>query len=258
MTHLVPNHSLPQRRPGRFTLALATAALLATTLTPNAWAAGSKGGIQPTNPENPWDYIGQLHNQALDNIATDLVAHTPDPNPTQVSMSIWKEAVRISEDKIGDLDIGAFPFDSLADAATGRGVDLSGLDEEQQSYASQVLEIAGSPDYGPQEKIAALIQLEGEVAERLDSKRAFPILASSAVGRYSTAYWHSQDAETSPWNLYPDTGSFEGALESPNQIIEADVGGAIAFFVLGPEGMLIGAAIGSAFSIAGAIWDWLF
>lgn len=242
-------------RPAARRMALLLALIACLVAAPAAFGAKK---IAPENPANPWDHLGYLHNVGLDRMAQEIASVDAEPRPGDASFLAWRAALDVAEASYGPVHVAGLPLASLADAAAFRDTEYPMLNDLQRSYLERLADIASAPGLTPQEKIHEFIIIEVEIEARLAADEAMPVLVGAAVGRYSTAYWNSQDADTSTWNLYPDTDSFELALGNTDQIIEADVRGAVLAFVGGPEGMIAGGIITSGIALLGSIWDYFF
>ena len=173
-----------------------------------------------------------------------------------ISILSWQAAIETTQSYFGDADVAELPLAGLADVAASRSTAYPMLDDEQAALLEDLVAIATQPRLTAQGKIEALAAFESEIEHSLDTERAMPILAAAAVGRYSTAYWHSQKAETSVWNLYPGTGSMEDLMKNIDPTVEADIRGAALGSIGGPKGTVLGGVITSGFSALGRIGDY--
>ncbi|MEM7249102.1 MAG: hypothetical protein AAF533_27525 [Acidobacteriota bacterium] len=233
------------------------ATLLALVLIPTLAAA-----IEAGNPANPFDHVGQAHNDGLDYI----ILHKDDLGASPLGWGV--NAVQLTLDqRCGDggerkptcgrclgVDTGTFTAD-LMDALSQEPQALlrsSGVSRVEAAYINRILTTLselGTVDEDTSSReifvramdtIEAIRAIEAQAIRRLGVRSGYRVLVGASVARYSTAYWAEEMlAPTSPWASRP------GEDDRPMYIPWADVGvadcmGAIHFSVLGPEGTILG------------------
>lgn len=215
------------------------------TLTCLSGIAAAQKGVDYTNPENPWDHVGQLHNELLD----DAVVARQDIGDSQAALTAamldraaaFTTAVTGSSCSLDNarLDIAAFIV-AHPDHANERVASV--LNDEQRAYFEMIDELASRLADDPTSTLADFRALEAEIAATLSEEDAAPLLAGAAVGRYSYGYWTAQVAagDLSPW--FSGLGGVDERLIP--KWLKADLKGAVAGAAGGIGGGGIGILIG--------------
>jgi hypothetical protein len=236
---------------GVATLAWVLLALLGfATVASAGQVAGEIGGVtpDPSNPANPYDEVGQLHNELLDFAigARSEVGSADAPLGT----AMIGRAMGFTTQQYGDpCSVSAVDFDSVArivaDPEGANEVVMGTLDDDQVQYFLRIDEIASRLTTETESALDEMRALEAEILKNLPDEQAAPLLIGASVGRYSHAYWTTQSASsrTSPWlvgTIYEDGGA---ERKIPNWL-KADLKGAISGAAGGIGGGGIGILVG--------------
>ncbi len=156
------------------------------------------------NTNNPYDYLGAIHNEGLEYInnrmGMNIYIDTLYPNSDTLAIHFVDSVLGYSlhPDTLAkhlklcrfavtrrDSILNNAPFSSLA-----------------QSYMDQMAVILGATTPGSllslEDQISGLIALEDSVVANLSGPEEQVLLIGAAIGRYSVAYWRSDDSLTWP------------------------------------------------------------
>lgn len=195
-----------------------------------SWASTSPAGDPPVvdysaiaNSDNPYDFIGQYHNEGLDAVASSGAFPCMDPVDRYLAYVRFLQQrypeITYSYEAMGQL------FDEVTDMAalspekavkrlvsTGRiSSDMSG--HLQSIY--QALFDHGSQEHTPEMLAAAIIRIENELIAKYNPEFDQPreegelalVLANAAITRYSYAYWYAVEKDPkNGWNVILDGG----------------------------------------------------
>ena len=176
-----------------------------------------------SNPQNPYDKFGLLHNQGLDAIKSLPGFPCVDPvDRYQAYMDFVKSKypeVNYSYEKMGRLFDETSQFTQMTpDAVVAELVKRGRISDAVAPYLQQMystLHSYGSEHQSPEALAEELISLENQLMATIDAEFDQPstenevslILANSAIARYSYAYWYAVDTnENDGWNTILDGG----------------------------------------------------
>lgn len=211
---------------------------------------------EAANPDNPYDWIGQQHNEGLNAaIASREQVGTGILPLALASVAVATEygcgaanvrCINFSPSLSGAARVAAFP-------ETTRQVVVSQLNPVQADFFLQMMSVLDNYSNDPTRAVAEMKVVESRIlSSTLASEQAMPLLMGASVGRYSVVYWNQQKADAdSPWILVAGM-DLPGAFGSTETITGADVAGAIVW-----GGMALGSGVGAAAAgqaaLAGAI-----
>lgn len=222
------------------------------------------------NPNNPYNVVGEIHNNCLDYIAEQ---RRLDPDTT-LSVNIEYVTEFFQDSSWYRLENGSgVPggfLEHQKDSAEAYFYRLA-LNPSQQSFFDEIL--ATLEDTTQEDFVTSLSQIENSIlnSDLTESERGFPLLFVS-LAKHSAAYWQS-DTTTNVWPWLTSKKAQVGCGASGcavSGIIETDakwgLGGAIGGFLGGlvagglggslggPAGTLGGAAGGAIIgSLAGGV-----
>lgn len=205
----------------------------------------------PSNPSNEVDFVGQLHNQALDFIISNKNSLGATPNLWRLNMQrLTAEFVCANQVQI-DLMTSMMVPGTLPDDCSMTSAEVGILD---QLYSLQ----DAATSMGITNFINAVKQLEAvALAQPMSSREKVNLMGAFSVARYSGAYWYAESQKAaSAWGSPPFNPPAPFATDWGG-VGKADLGGAIGGGYLGlaggplgwlllPEIMIAGAAISSA------------
>lgn len=175
------------------------------------------------NPANPYEFVGVYHNEGLDAIQNS--PRFPCVDPVQ-RFEIFSEYLKA---KYPDLEPSYTDFGSVLDFATDY-VDLTPEDAIARLTAQGLVSSAVAPKVHrmlellwlhteagstPVAFAKEMIKMESELLDRniaeynalQEETETALLLASSALARYSYAYWYeAASTETNGWNIVLDGG----------------------------------------------------
>lgn len=225
-------------------------------------AASASAQIDISNPDNPYDHIGSLHNQGLDYVIEQVssgnqIQWSPESTMLLVTQHVLDFTAAAQEVESAspyvDMELIATQFDQPDNF---KQLMNEMMTQTQKFYYAQISErmedLTESPATGKATaKLEQFRALETEIFDQMPEDEARPLLIGAAVARYSWFYW-SQEI------LFTDQSRWEGEIGgiSPGAlrpIASADVdgaiagaiGGAIAGSLAGGAGVVPGAAAGS-------------
>lgn len=167
--------------------------------------------VDPSNPDNPYDAVGQLHNAALDDAiqARQLLedgSGSVDPLLfTLVAEQRIRDFVCAGVEPCTLKIPGLQTARILVDFEGTRASVANTFDRTQRPYFDRTFEILGTHTLGVDGQIQQLRDMESEILAALSEEQAEPLLRGITVARHSLAYWHTQSSVDSPWNLDPTT-----------------------------------------------------
>ncbi len=242
---------------------LILAAHLLTVLLPGLAAAQ----VDPANPANPVDYVGAMHNRAL-----DVGIEAQREVGVEPSLLLVSGVERVmaqfctSEPKVdpGPACNSILPYDDrflrLVQAFNKPEHLLTqvmeGLSNGQRDEMLYLLEELATLPSDTQAGIEQIRALEAEFAESGLSNDELEVLyGASSVARHSLSYWSYQRglAKASRWNMGPlgHPGDLLGDPLTLEEVIKADVAGFVAGYNGSGGNIAIGAgtaAIASSFA----------
>ncbi len=247
--------------------------LITCLVTGGLSAAALAQPVDPSNSDNPFDYVGALHNEGLDYAIAahdptndDWVAvtagtlqqidafvsdHFPSSSPCSLLMSA--EQLAMSLDSTNDT------FQSFLDQH---------LTPQQVAYANAILEAIDIQDNDPTATLGRLRDLETNIVRDLATEEAEPLQIMASVARHSAAYWTHEvfRGPESAWGILgttigevvgdPITRGSSGLM---NKLSGADTKGAIVGFIVSggnPGAAVINGIRASALEFLGNIIDW--
>lgn len=209
------------------------------------------------NPDNPYDYLGRLHNQTLDYIAFYKTAELESAGTNEAArQTLFTELSR--QYACENLSSGSFecmfPAELFMDQLTGSpeglilGTSLQNMEQAANTQEMDpinrefiqnlfnILILNELPTLFIQQKIAAL---EATILDSGPAEQTYPSLTACAIARYSLSYWdHYPRQPGGPILLSADVALVDVA----GGVVGAAVGGLFG----GIAGGLLGAATGAA------------
>lgn len=229
------------------------------------------------NLVNPYQYIGNLHNQGLDYIAQNLLSFEKLPNKPDIFITL--STTFVSKTNV----FGNIPYNDL-EVATTYALNYNILDiypkeftEKQVFFAKQaetVFDGYESP-FDHIDEINAKIddQVRIILLSELAEKEQVPILCGLAVAKSSLYYWYQQFVNPrSYWSQINDKQAEKSGNLKINwpqidwkAVGKADLKGAVKGFIKGlfTGGNVVAGAVGgaieaSATNLAGQLYDYYF
>ncbi len=205
----------------------------------------------PSNPSNEVDFVGQLHNQALDFLISNKNSLGATPNLWRLNMQrLTAEFVCANQVQI-DLMTSMMVPGTLPDDCSMTSAEVGILD---QLYSLQ----DAATSMGITNFINAVKQLEAvALAQPMSSREKVNLMGAFSVARYSGAYWYAESQKAaSAWASPPFNPPAPFSTDWGG-VGKADLGGAIGGGMLGlasgpfgwfflPEIIIGSAAISSA------------
>lgn len=171
--------------------------------------------IDASNPANPHDDAGRLHNAGLDE-----VIQLRDDFDGEIRAFALASLQRLREFSCAaggeEPCYGRLPglrvAKSLAQPEQFQAEIAAALAEDQRPYFESLLTTVREGSVGVEEKLDQLRNLEAEMQLTLSKEQAEPLLKAASVARHSLVYWQGQADGESAWNLDPsrvDDASFD-------------------------------------------------
>lgn len=203
----------------------------------------------PANPENPWDEIGRLHNEALDDAAGAFTEiHSGNG---ALALAMTQRLSDFASATTGSAcPLGAARLDAVALMLSDGSDEIVGqqLGKRQQILFGELMRLADRLPEAPAETLEAMRGLESRMIEELGEDEAAPLLIAASVGRYSHHYWQEQVlmGEGSPWIEHNG-----GDALRIKKWLKADLKGALLGFLGSGNGLgaLLGGAVASAIEV---------
>ncbi len=232
--------------------------LLLSNCTKEAVVSPGAEKLDPSNPANPFDYVGQQHNEALKYIFNDHAGKVAAlQNDAFALQNLYFELSTQFALKQGYADVKAFSPDHYLKCMT-RQPDGLLVEQNYQDYAACLSSIDLPPHLRPWvEKFYALLSaypvenagslpglfkairaFEAEAMATLGTEESAILLIAASTARYSAAYWNDKKGFGGPQLFGWGESFFADALG-------AGVGAA--------AGAATGAAAGGAPSVPGAV-----
>lgn len=153
-----------------------------------------------SNPDNPFDYRGQDHNDMLKRFISDVITpqlsemnHPGRSNSVDVYETVF-EYFDIEQE--GREMISAFHSTSHKSIAEFNEAELNLYLNRTMEYEQyfNIKAIVENTDIGLQEKIESLKEIESEISNSsLEGKSKEILLTAAAIGRYSLHLWAPED-----------------------------------------------------------------
>jgi hypothetical protein len=206
--------------------------------------------------QNPYDSIGQYHNQILDAF---ISRYDVDEMSAEVCASVIDSFLNqkwgpLTEEQAQQLDDLTVLFEShSAEQIDSINVALMEAEGSSAAFKSYYHEI-GDAFLGMQKDviISELVDIEQRISsdEALSEEEQVILLVSTSVARYSTAYWAAVAGNpSSPWFNYSGEIDFiwyDVGKSDARGGISGGIGGALGGGVPGAVGgAILGAALGS-------------
>lgn len=159
---------------------------------------GQHGEIKPpprpdvSNPKNPHDEAGRLHNEGLDYAidARKTVGAQRGPLTIAITGRLLELGADPSSCAVGSTDLDRVARFIGADPETRYALLKETLTKEQLAWTEKIHAVLDVAD--PVRTAEELRKIEDEIRATLPKKDAASLLTTASIARYSTEYWHRQ------------------------------------------------------------------
>ena len=202
--------------------------------------------LNPSNKNNPYDFVGYYHNDLLDHLHKNI---QEDDNFLTNNIKIYNlalEYIVLNQSIINDFDASANCTGSI-DVKEGNNfkmaINSDAVVTNIEAVQALLFDNRGQNSNNKQSAIDNVISYENSVVvntnlTRLEKQQ---ILQQSAVLKYSTVYWDEFN------------GSSSNNIDKDTKVILMDAAGAIGGLIAGPIGSILMGAYYSA--MANEYWD---
>lgn len=225
---------------------------------------GPKTQYEGDTYENPYEWVGRVHNQGLAYTLDELEAYA-ESHGTVAPARVRAYAARHLRNYLRSRLSGtraerrAIRWGFERAPALSVLTDRAGFSDQQKEYLRRVREVTNWGEYGGsiEPLLRDLRELERAAVETLGEEKATPVLLASAVSAHSVDYWNSYSTRHR-WKEvgYSLFGTRRpGAVTLDDDVAAADVagaiGGAAGSLVTGCGELSLGACVAAA-AAAGA------
>lgn len=174
---------------------------LALTLSPVSAFAAEDSTLDVGNPINPYDFVGELHNKALDAAIVDAEALSEGKIIRSAEMigkvKDYVEAAGYGGP--GGIDV---PFSIVVRAQKADSLEsLIELGDERYGMMVRIEETMSNPGLSLEQKIDDIRRIELEILQTFGETEGMPMLVTASVARHSGQYWRNHYRGDSAWNL---------------------------------------------------------
>lgn len=220
------------------------------------------------NPQNPFDQIGQLHNEGLASVgnAIDWQRTSIVPQTIYDRTGDFLEGKNVTQNFATTYQRSKTGLDAIVQRRTGTQEIPAGLSPRAAEYLTKAMNALNEGDMpNPKVVAATFIRLEAEIMNdaSLPKKEQDILLAGLAVGRYSVDYWtnfttQNATALSNSGGAYTNNATSTGS--KVKGIAKADLKGGILGGLEGAlTGTLVGVGVGvAAGAIAGSVVEGIF
>lgn len=221
----------------------------------------------PNNTNNPYDEIGEIHNQKLDQWTSDI-DHIDEESSTENNVFLSNTMAEL--ESINSTDESVINFineiknnlNTIATTETPFGTNLKNSTESNiaHDYIDQLINIMSSnSSISIDDHLTTIIDLENLIIANnstnqilLENEKVILLMATS-VARHSSAYWHNVQNNPTPWGGLSGTGG--NAELNWKNIAQADLKGfayaAMRAMLSGVIMILASGGVSAAFTLAG-------